>query len=295
MILRIESVVGKKDIPLAALTREHARAYRDLRLKSVKAATVKREFNTIVAILNHAITEFDLQLANSFAKMKYPKGVVPTEAQEDKGKPFPDDILNAITERITTKSKNDARLIWQLLEGTGCRLNEIAGLRVEDVVIEHDYPHLSIQENRLRRLKNASSIRLVPLVGDTLKFAKEAAKIASTRSKYVNGDYLFPRYVGKTGSNSISKILMKHVRAITSDPALRTHSLRANMKGNLAEAGIEKSIRDMMQGHAVNDVGDRHYLGMGSRLKVFTDAMAQTQAYVAARRRKTITEGKIEN
>ncbi len=157
IVKRIEGIVGQQDIPLSDFSRDHARGYRDERLKTVSVATVKREFNTIVAIINHALTEYDLQLPNPFASMKYPKRVTAKVSQEEKGKPFPDDILQAVTDRVVTRSRRDVSLIWQLLAGTGCRLNEIAGLRVEEVIIEHDYPHLIIQENRLRRIKNISS------------------------------------------------------------------------------------------------------------------------------------------
>jgi len=49
-----------------------------------------------------------------------------------------------------------------LLEYTGGRLEEVAGLAVEDVVLE-PIPHLHIRPNEFRRIKNAQSNRLVAL------------------------------------------------------------------------------------------------------------------------------------
>ena len=49
------------DIPLITLNREHAKEYRDHRLNTgVKAATVKRELNTLMAIVNKAFAELTI-------------------------------------------------------------------------------------------------------------------------------------------------------------------------------------------------------------------------------------------
>ena len=46
---------------------------------------------------------------------------------------------------------------------SGARREEIMGLCVADIALENDIPHLIIQPNTIRRLKNASSSRLVPI------------------------------------------------------------------------------------------------------------------------------------
>ena len=48
------------------------------------------------------------------------------------------------------------------------RLSEAVGLRLDDLVLNHDYPHVDLKINEARRLKTASSVRKIPLVGTSL-------------------------------------------------------------------------------------------------------------------------------
>lgn len=54
----------------------------------------------------------------------------------------------------------------------------MTGLRVEDVTTEGELPNIRVTWHEGRRLKGNSSSRHVPLVGDALKAAKEALKLA---------------------------------------------------------------------------------------------------------------------
>lgn len=46
---------------------------------------------------------------------------------------------------------------------SGARLEELAGLTVDDLVLDHDIPHIRIMVTENRRLKNLQSRRLIPL------------------------------------------------------------------------------------------------------------------------------------
>ena len=62
------------DIPLITLNREHAKEYRDHRLNTgVKAATVKRELNTLMAIVNKAFAELTINQKNPFEQSHNPQ------------------------------------------------------------------------------------------------------------------------------------------------------------------------------------------------------------------------------
>ena len=50
-----------------------------------------------------------------------------------------------------------------LAAASGARREEIMGLAVEDIVLDHPVPHILIRPNGVRRLKNASSERSVPI------------------------------------------------------------------------------------------------------------------------------------
>lgn len=59
--------------------------------------------------------------------------------------------------------RDDRFWIPLLLLYTGARSSEIAGLAPEDVVVDHEVPHILIRPNHLRHLKNKHSKRMVPV------------------------------------------------------------------------------------------------------------------------------------
>jgi len=123
-------------------------------------------------------------------------------------------------------------IIWRLLEGTGCRGAEVVGLRVEDVHVTGAYPHIRVMWHEDRRVKTKVSIRLVPLVGDTLEAAMEALDLATGERM------LFPSYSHEGGPDAVSQALMKHLRTFTSSKRHVVYSLRHNMKDLLVTACV---------------------------------------------------------
>ncbi|WP_096785030.1 tyrosine-type recombinase/integrase [Rhodobacter sp. CZR27] len=252
---------------LSDLVREDARKVRDHMLACPKKgggtlspASVRREMNTLSAVVNFGLTEFDLRgkVANPFEGLTITgasSGKAITEA--DKRDPLPVEVITAMGQRLTGKLV----LLWRLLAGTGCRLAEVAGLRVQDVVLTGPVPHIRVAWHEDRRLKTAASIRSVPLVGDALGAAKEAVKAADGAA------VLFPRYARPRGSDAASAILMKHLRKETTNPRHTVHSLRHNMKDSLRLAGVEKTVQDLVLGHASPSIGEI-YGGEAARLEV---------------------------
>nr|WP_244734753.1 tyrosine-type recombinase/integrase [Mesorhizobium sp. 113-1-2] len=153
-----------------------------------------------------------------------------------------------------------------MLEGTGCRLAEVAGLRVTDVHLDHTIPHITVEWHDDRRIKNAVSRRNVPLIATALDNAKEAVKAAGDAAM------LFPAYGRPTGASSASAALGKHVRAVVSDTKVTTHSLRHLMKDRLRLAGVSKADQDIVLGHSSGSVGE-DYGGADARLKVAERAL----------------------
>ena len=300
LVKGIEDITGENP-ELRQITREQAREFRDSLLASKKESSVRREFNLINAIVNHAITEMELNFNNPFSKMKYPKPEI--EYYEDEGEPLPDALVGPLKERWRARARSDIRLIGELLLGTGCRLNEVARLRVDQVFLDHKYPHILVYPNERRSVKEKASKRIVPLIGETLEIAKEAIKAANNRTSCDHGEYLFPNYATENGGEAISQTLMNHVKAVSGgEKRLRlhkthnarsrynNHSYRHRMKGKLAEAGVPKNIQDMFLGHAEEGIGDRRYLGFDSRLKVLTEAMIQVHSYIAEQEKEQLED-----
>ncbi|MFC3325672.1 tyrosine-type recombinase/integrase [Mesorhizobium cantuariense] len=256
---------------VASIRREDARKVQGFIRGEVKGkGTVDRYLNDIRAIITHAIQEFDELhgLTNHFTGL-------PDLAGGRNGGVLPQEERRALTvtelqkmrERIDTKARlPEVTLIWRILEGTGCRLSEVTGLRVEDAVTTGDMPYIDVAWHDERRLKNVMSRRRVPLLGDALVATQAAVKLAGKSLM------LFPRFGREGGGTAASAMLMKHVRAITDDPKAVVHSLRRNMKERLMRAGVDKGHQNLILGHTLEGEGER-YGGPEARLDVATLAM----------------------
>jgi integrase len=270
----VKEALGRDPV-LTSLTREDARNVRDYMLgrltvtgRQIAPASVARDLNGLNAIIN--FTAKELPLPGSFRNPF--SGVSPAKdngqsAESDKRDSLPEKVLKAATRRIVGHAKPDLVLIWRLLEGTGCRLSEVSGLRVEDVDASSDLPSIRVTWHENRRLKTAASRRYVPLVGDALEAAKEALKLPRV------GNLLFHDYGHVRGGDAASASLMKHVRAVTKDPKHVVHSLRHNMKDRRMLAEVGSLDQNLILGHALGGVGERVYGGDAAKLRVTTRAM----------------------
>ena len=154
-----------KDPVLVKLTREDARSVRDFMLQRLKAngkpispSSVARDLNSLNAVINHAAQEMPLPgtFKNPFSGLKI-QGVKGRRDTSEERDPLPDDVLQKARDRITTRSSAELALVWRLLEGTGCRLAEVTGLRAEDVDVAGEFPSIRVTWHDQRRLKTAAS------------------------------------------------------------------------------------------------------------------------------------------
>ncbi|ETD82256.1 site-specific integrase [Rhodobacter capsulatus] len=278
---QVERIVGHvraalgSDPVLVDLTRDDARRVRDYMLsrfkdngEKISPASVARDMNGLKAVINFAATELPLPATfqNPFNKLTL--GTVRGRASDgEKRDPLPATVLRKVRERIMGHAKADLGLIWRILEGTGCRLAEVTGLRVEDVATGGEFPHIKVTWHENRRLKTEASRRSVPLVGDALEAAKDALKLPR------QGNLLFPAYASERGADAASASLIKHLRTVTKDPKHVVHSLRHNMKDALILAEVATLEQNLILGHALGSVGDRVYGGEVAKLRQTTKAM----------------------
>lgn len=98
---------------------------------------------------------------NPFARLKVPKAA----KKSTERKPFHKTHLEAIQYHLNnSKTSEETADVVRLLAFTGCRPGEIAGLRVQDVVLSGSIPYLYVRWTENVRLKNKQSTRRVPLV-----------------------------------------------------------------------------------------------------------------------------------
>lgn len=254
-----------KDRALTGLTREDARNVRDYLVRDLgmKAATVRRYMNDVRAVINLGMTEFGLRdtMANPFQNLPIRGAEASTTVASDERKPIPETMLAPLRQRIEAHAGEDLWRIWRMVEGTGCRLGEVAGLLLSDVMLDGTIPYINLVPHPHRRLKTAGSVRRVPLIGDALKAAQEAVKTAG------KGPALFSSYGRLRGADTASASLMKHVRAITDDPKIVVHSLRHRMEDRLTLAGVSEFDRNLILGHSSGGMSER-YGGPDARLEV---------------------------
>ncbi|WP_150108722.1 MULTISPECIES: tyrosine-type recombinase/integrase [unclassified Methylobacterium] len=250
------------DFPLNTYERKHANAVRDGLLKEGnKTTTVRRHLNSIRAVFNFGLREYNLRShGNPFEGLK-----IPREAEDAGGrKPFTSEELRTISAACLQKG-DDIRQIMALQADTGARIAEIVGLRVGDVVLDHETPHINIRPHLAlgRTLKNANSERLVPLVGLAVWAARKAVEAAQQAPE--SSGWLFPRYAADrnikaaSAAQTINKWLSEALKIEKT-----THSFRHAMRDRLRHADVPEEFQNLIGGWGTRSIGQGY--GQGYRL-----------------------------
>jgi len=239
------------DFPLSAYRRQNANLVRDNMLATgMKSGTVRRNLNTIRAVFNDGVREFDLRDArNPFEQVK-----LAGEGEDANNRIiYSDDALRAIAEACQARD-DDIRWVVAMVADTGARNSEIVGLRVEDVFLEEPVPHVWLREHLKlgRTLKNPQSVRKLPLVGTALWGAKRAMRSAQKSG----AQWLFPRYSADNDirSNSASGTIVKWLRRVTKTQG-DTHALRHKMRDRLRHVDAPMDVQDEIGGWGTRTVG----------------------------------------
>lgn len=266
MVRYIEEAL--KDVPaLPDWTPLDAYKVRDYLLvkKQMKPATVRRELNTAKGIFSLYKKRLRRDLDNPFSGIELPASMSNDKESRD---PLTTEQIVSIRNLVVENNNTELALIWRLLERTGCRLAEVTGLRREDVVVTGDLPHLRIVSHSTRRIKTNSSIRDVPLVGDSLAAAKEALKqggdIEAVFARYSNGG---------RGANAASALLMRRVRQVTENPKVSVHSLRHSFADQCDLKGVSPVDKSALLGHLPTNASERHYGSRQAKLTVLVRAI----------------------
>lgn len=130
-------------------------------------------------------------------------------------------------------------LFLHAMTNTGARVKELTGLMKEDIVLDHDIPHIIIRKNEIRSLKTKNSERVIPLVG---------ASLAAFR-RLPEG---FIQYRGKSDnlSNALNKFMREHDVFPSQEHSL--YSLRHSFQDRLILAEAPERIQADLMGHAIS-------------------------------------------
>jgi integrase len=239
------------NIEFKDLSRDHTRHVRDALLEQgKKTATVRRAITTLSAVTASAIRELEVVRTNPFEKVDI-QGE--NEDAKDSVVASPEQLAQIVTANRSKTGSAPALLTLMQLE-IGARIGELSGLAVDDVVLDHETPHIIIQKRPWRSLKTKVSERCVPLVGAALEAAKHALALPRNGQGEDKGKGLFEQYAHKKGNTSASAAVNKRITPW----GITSHAFRHTMKDRLREASCPEDIRDAIQGHTNGSVAEKY-------------------------------------
>jgi len=229
--------------PPSRYDRTEVRRLIDAGLKDgLKTRTIKRYLSTISAAFNYVALELELdsEKLHPFTTFKIPQLGEDSKDRED----FTFDELQQLRQ-IKEKRKPEITWLIHLMLETGMRVNEVCGLRVDDVDLNHRFPNLVIHKNSFRRLKTKGSQRYLPLVGVALEVAAKA--LAESKD-----GWLFPSYIDfqkqTTKNTQASGAVNKQIRSVLGAAAPTAHSFRHTMQTRLRQVDCPEVLRNELGG-----------------------------------------------
>ncbi|MEM1149206.1 MAG: DUF6538 domain-containing protein [Pseudomonadota bacterium] len=205
--------------------------------KKLSGNSANRDLGNLRVLYDWFFNRRAEQRPNPFAGLSFPN---PKSEQQDVP-PFP---AQWIQTRLLVRDawlglNRDAALIFLSLVETGCRPSEVCNLLPQQIVLDHDVPHLDVRPRDGRGLKTDGSARRIPLVGVSLAAMRAAP----------NG---FPRYLDR--ENSLSAVLMKHFRSrgLLPTPDHIIYSIRHAFEDRTLEKKVDRDLRARLMGHKVN-------------------------------------------
>ena len=206
------------------------------RLRSVKTTSVRRELNSICAVFNLVYEEHEIDHFHRFRKLNIPNFGLDSEERED----FTSDQLNFLRD-VVGGSDNKTEQIIGLLIDTGMRSSEAVGLASRDINLGR-IPHVVLHKNPMRRLKNRSSQRIIPLVGSSLS----AAQCLDLTEEWV-----FPRWLKKDRSKDTANANVNNrIHRILGPGSPTSHSFRHTLATRLRSVECPEYMRKELGGWA---------------------------------------------
>jgi integrase len=206
------------------------------RLRSVKTTSVRRELNSICAVFNLVYEEHEIDHFHRFHKLNIPNLGLDSEERDD----FSSDQLDLLR-NVVGGSDNKTEQIIGLLIDTGMRSSEAVGLASRDISLGR-IPHVILHKNPMRRLKNRSSQRIIPLVGSSL---------AAAQSLDLTEEWIFPRWLKKDrGKDTANANVNNRLHRILGPGSPTSHSFRHTLATRLRSVECPEYMRKELGGWA---------------------------------------------
>lgn len=254
--------------PPCALQRVDVAHFRDhLGRQKLARGTIAKKIGFVSTLLQ-AGYDAGLVPTNVARGLRVPKGQIETLVRRSFSL---SELKSLVTSRIYTQrfrpqggGGEAAAWLPLIALATGARLEEIAQLRVEDLIIDPLYgPLMNItDQGEGQRLKTESSRRIVPLHPQLVRAGLLSYAKLVKEKQYA---WLFPELESdhdrRRGAN-FSKWFQRHLRSTSglriSDREVVFHSFRHTFKTYCRAASVDEEVSDALTGHAPSSVG-RNY------------------------------------
>lgn len=250
------------DLPMDVITRDHARAFYNwwaerLKPKGNKKGLSANSANRDIGNLRKLYREYwtyqgEENKENPFRNLSF-KDTTSKDVPH-----FEDEWVRTriLDPDVFAKLNPQAMLLIYALIETGCRPSEIANLEPENIILDHDVPHIRIRATDTRQLKSPTSQRDIPLVGVSLEAMHRAPQG-------------FPHYRDKGSLLSASLMKAFRTRNLFPTEQHRIYSFRHSFEKRMLEAGLDYGLRCLLMGHK----HDRPAYGDGGSLAYRRDEL----------------------
>lgn len=257
-IRNFEEAIGS--LPFQQVERSHAVQFRAwwverVKEKGLKPYTANREINSLRRMFGVNYDIDGLSTTNPFS------GVRLKETAEVARIPLETEQIVALARPGALPGLHDdfARLL-RLLIDTGMRPVEAIGLELDDVMLDHEVPHVHVRKNAVRGLKTDHSERLLPLLGVSLSAAEELVALGGWGKRLGKNMY----------ATSIINRAMRDSGIVT-DKRQSLYSLRHWFQDQLTKRDVVDRAQAQLMGHKFQ----RPKYGYGKDLVELREIVAQ--------------------
>lgn len=163
---------------------------------------------------------------------------------------------------------------------SGARAAEIFQLCIEDVCFDSEIPYFDINANNDKRIKNAASIRKIPIHPKLLELGFKEYYETIKADKYTRLFPDAPRVSKTKGSISFCTVFSQFlIKLGVKSEKLVFHSFRHTFISELQNASIPLEIRQSIAGHKAKDITTAVY-GVSSSLKQMKEAMEKVDYHL---------------
>ncbi|RWN95782.1 MAG: site-specific integrase [Mesorhizobium sp.] len=230
-------------------------------LKPLKASTAAKHFRCLKAIFTFAADDgyVDVNVAAGI-KTRRQKGNY-VEAKKAKRRTFsPAEMLKLFDAAGVALWRDKQENLWflRLMTYTGARPEELAQLSARDIVKNGGHVCISLHDEGDNRVKNPSSVRMIPMHPELLRLGfEDFAKAADNRP------YLFstlePDGRGRRYGRMQRRLTALINGKVSDDPRLVPYSLRHTFRNTMELTGAPERVIEALMGHSNPD----HKTGRG--------------------------------